>query len=111
MIFIITITYPLHVSVPTDHLQVEYWLLPKELFFYNGSVVLVLIISYIYILVFCFGDFFAAVSMYVVDNFSHLLFSSNPYLSLTGLVEFRHISIPLSCINLAERQTKFVSST
>jgi hypothetical protein len=41
MIFIITVTYPLHVSAPTGHLQVEciYWLVPKELFFYNGSVV------------------------------------------------------------------------
>jgi hypothetical protein len=30
--FFITITYPLHVSAPVGHLQVEYWLIPKELF-------------------------------------------------------------------------------
>jgi hypothetical protein len=35
MFFITTISYPLHVSASTGHLQVEYiyWLLPKELFF------------------------------------------------------------------------------
>jgi hypothetical protein len=43
MIFIVTITYPLHVSAPMGHRQVEYiyWLVPKELFFNknNRSVV------------------------------------------------------------------------
>jgi hypothetical protein len=40
MIFIITIAYPLHVSTPTDHLQVQYiyWLFHKELFSYNGTL-------------------------------------------------------------------------
>jgi hypothetical protein len=52
--FIITITYPLHVSALTVHLQVKYtyWLLPKELFFYNGSVALVLVINCIHSLLF-----------------------------------------------------------
>jgi hypothetical protein len=65
---IITITYPLHVSAPTGHLHVEYiyWLLHKELFFYNGSVVLVLVINCINFS-FLFWRFFAAVSMSVVN--------------------------------------------
>jgi hypothetical protein len=45
MFSIITITYPLHVSAPTGHLEVEYiyiyiyiyWLLPKEQNSYTGT--------------------------------------------------------------------------
>jgi hypothetical protein len=68
--FFITITYPLHVSAPTGHLQVEYiyWLIPTDsLFLFRLPIV------YIYILVFCFGDFFAAVSMYVVDMIAYYI--------------------------------------
>jgi hypothetical protein len=71
----------------TGHLQVEYvyWLLPKELFFYKRSAVLVLVINcmcvyvyiYIYIYIyeyicfFSFGDFVSAISMYVVDMIAY----------------------------------------
>jgi hypothetical protein len=61
MFIIITITYPLFVSATTGHFQVEYvyWLLSKELFFYNGSVDLVLVINcvyiYIYIYIYIYG--------------------------------------------------------
>jgi hypothetical protein len=48
-----------------------YWLLPKELFFYSGSAVLVLVINCLFILVFCFGHFFAAVNMCVVDMIAY----------------------------------------
>jgi hypothetical protein len=73
MFFIITTTLPLHVSANPSHLQAEYiyWLPPKELFFYNGSIVLVFgyqLCMYIYIYIsFLFRRFFAAVSMYMVD--------------------------------------------
>jgi hypothetical protein len=58
-IFIITTTYPLHVSAPTGLLRVEYTgYFPRSYFFYNGSVVLVLVINYIYI--------------YIIDIYSYI---------------------------------------
>jgi hypothetical protein len=52
----------------------------RSYFFYNGSVVLVVVINCVYIYIyiymyvcmfFCFGDLFAAVSMYVVDTIAY----------------------------------------
>jgi hypothetical protein len=73
MFFIITITCPLHVSAPSGHLQVEYiyCLLPKELFFYNGSVVLVWVINCIYVS-FLFWRFFRC-CQYVCGGYDCLL--------------------------------------
>jgi hypothetical protein len=67
--FFITITYPLQVSAPAGHLQVEYiyiyiyiytyWLIPKELFFLQRIRCSSFVYQfYIYKLVFCFGDFY-----------------------------------------------------
>jgi hypothetical protein len=46
MVFIITITYSLHVSPPTGHLQAEYIYIYTDYFLRR----------YIYILVSCFGE-------------------------------------------------------
>jgi hypothetical protein len=47
--FFITIKYPLHVSAPTGHLQVEYVPIPRSYLCYNGSVVILSYQLYIYI--------------------------------------------------------------
>jgi hypothetical protein len=65
----ITITYPLYFSAPTGHLQVEYiyWLIPKDLFFLHRICRSCFGYQLHIYIVFCFGDFFAAFCMYVVD--------------------------------------------
>jgi hypothetical protein len=66
--------YLLHVSAHTGHLKVEYVLINSyELFMIEwirclGYQLYIYIYLYIYFfLVFCFGDFFAAVCTYVAD--------------------------------------------
>jgi hypothetical protein len=46
--YYIPITYPLHVSAPMGHLQVDYMSFLKELSYYNRSVVPIYILLLVY---------------------------------------------------------------
>jgi hypothetical protein len=81
---IIPITYPLHVSAPTGHLQVDYIykLFRKELFFCNGSIVRAFSYPLYIFFSFIFWQFFAIVSLYVVDIIAYYTITLFEYLSL-----------------------------